>query len=68
MKKDFVKITLIKSVISRLPKHRATVCCLGLRKINDYVILERNASVLGMINKINYLVNVKVVDNYDVFK
>lgn len=68
MKKDFIKITLIKSIIGRLPKHRSTIFGLGLRRINDFVILENNDSISGMIKKVNYLINVKAVDNYDVFK
>lgn len=61
MTKDFIKITLKKSIIGRLPKHKATIIGLGLKKINSYVILKSTPSILGMLNKINYLVKIEVV-------
>lgn len=68
MLRDFIKITLKKSTIGRLPKHKAVVLGLGLKKINDFVILEKTDIVFGMIRKINYLINIEVVKDYDVFK
>ena len=54
-----VKVTQIKSSIGRLPKHRATLKGLGLRRINHTVELEDTASVRGMINKVNYMIKVE---------
>jgi large subunit ribosomal protein L30 len=54
-----VKVTQIKSSIGRLPKHRATLKGLGLRRINHTVELEDTPSVRGMINKINYMIKVE---------
>ena len=51
-----VKVTQVKSSIGRLPKHRATLKGLGLRKINHTVELEDTPSVRGMINKVSHLV------------
>ena len=34
---DKVKVTLVKSTIGTIPKHRATVEALGLRKLNHSV-------------------------------
>lgn len=61
MSKEFVKISLKKSVIGRLPKHRAILASLGLKKINSSVVFEKTSPILGMINKINYLIKVECV-------
>jgi large subunit ribosomal protein L30 len=54
-----VKVTQMKSSICRLPKHRATLRGLGLRRINHTVELEDTPSVRGMINKVYYMVKVE---------
>jgi large subunit ribosomal protein L30 len=59
MSKKTLKVTQIKSSIGRLPKHRATVVGLGLRKIGHTVELEDTPSVRGMINKISYMLKVE---------
>ena len=59
MAKKTVKVTQIKSAIGRLPKHRATLKGLGLRRINHTVELEDTPAVRGMINKVYYMVKVE---------
>ena len=54
-----VKVTQLKSSIGRLPKHRATLRGLGLRRINHTVELEDTPSVRGMINKVYYMMKVE---------
>lgn len=54
-----VKVTQTKSAIGRLPKHKATLRGLGLRRINHTVELEDTPSVRGMINRVNYMVKVE---------
>mgnify|MGYP000471713304 CR=1 FL=1 len=54
-----VKVTQVKSAIGRLPKHRACLAGLGLRRINHTVELEDTPSVRGMINKVYYMVKVE---------
>ena len=54
-----IKVTQTKSAIGRLPKHRATLVGLGLRKINHTVELEDTACVRGMINKVAYMIKVE---------
>ena len=56
-----IKITLIRSVIGRLPVQRATVRSLGLRKIGSSNILDNNPCVLGMVKKVKHLVSVEEV-------
>ena len=50
---DKLKITLVKSTIGAIPKHKKTVAALGLRKLNKTVEMPDNAAVRGMILVIN---------------
>jgi len=56
-----IKITQIKSRIGYSRKAKATLDALGLRKINQSVILNLNDSIYGMVKKIDYLVKVEEV-------
>ena len=58
---DKVKVTLVKSTISSLPKHKKTVAALGLNKVNSSNELPNNAAVKGMINQVKYLVKVEEI-------
>jgi large subunit ribosomal protein L30 len=57
--KPTVSVTLVKSFYGRLPKHRATVTGLGLKRINHTVVLDDTPEVRGMINKVSYLLKVE---------
>ncbi|CAI3791369.1 MULTISPECIES: 50S ribosomal protein L30 [Rheinheimera] len=59
MSKKTVTVTQIKSGIGRLPKHKATLVGLGLRRIGHTVTLEDTPSVRGMINTVYYMVKVE---------
>ncbi|MBR1692351.1 MAG: 50S ribosomal protein L30 [Lachnospiraceae bacterium] len=54
-----IKVTLVKSTIGAIPKHRATVAALGLKKLNKTVELPDNASTRGMVNQVRHLVKVE---------
>jgi large subunit ribosomal protein L30 len=54
-----IKIRLVRSTIGVLPKQRATVRSLGLRKIGSEVEQEANDAVLGMVKKVSHLVEVE---------
>jgi len=54
-----IKVTQTKSSIGRLPKHKASLRGLGLRRINHTVELEDTACVRGMIAKVYYMVKVE---------
>lgn len=56
-----LKITLVKSTIGSIPKHRATVEALGLKKVNKTVELPDNAATRGMVNQVSHLVKVEEV-------
>jgi large subunit ribosomal protein L30 len=59
MSKKTVTVTQTKSGIGRLPKHKATLVGLGLRRIGHTVTLEDTPSVRGMINTVYYMVKVE---------
>ena len=56
---DKLKITLVKSPIGAVPKHRATVKALGLTKMHKTVGMPDNAAVRGMIAQVSYMVKVE---------
>ncbi|QOV19781.1 50S ribosomal protein L30 [Blautia liquoris] len=56
---DKLKITLVKSTIGAIPKHKKTVEALGLRKLNKTVEMPDNPAVRGMIHQVSHLVKVE---------
>ncbi|MDE0763546.1 MAG: 50S ribosomal protein L30 [Cellvibrionales bacterium] len=58
-KEKTIKVTLTKSTIGRLRNHKACVTGLGLRRIGHSVQVEDTPSVRGMINKVNYMLQVE---------
>ena len=58
---DKLKITLVKSPIGAIPKHRATVEALGLKKLNKTVTMPDNDAVRGMIWHVRHLVKVEEI-------
>ncbi|MBR6329813.1 MAG: 50S ribosomal protein L30 [Lachnospiraceae bacterium] len=56
-----LKVTLVKSAIGAIPKHRATVEALGLRKLNKTVELPDNDAIRGMVAQVRHLVKVEEV-------
>lgn len=58
---DKLRVTLIKSTIGAIPKHRATVEALGLKKIGKTVELPNNDAVKGMVWHVRHLVKVEEI-------
>ena len=58
-----IRIKLVKSLIGRSDRQQATVKGLGLHKINSEVIREKSPEVLGMIRKIDFMLQVEEVGN-----
>ena len=56
-----LKITLVKSTIGAVPKHKKTVEALGLKKLNKTVVLPDNAATRGMVKQVSDLVKVEEV-------
>ena len=57
-----LKITLIKSPIASMPKHKATVAALGLRKVGHSVVQPDNPCIRGQIFAVKHLVKVEEVN------
>jgi large subunit ribosomal protein L30 len=56
---DTIKVTLVKSPIGCIPKHKRTVEALGLKKLHKTVELPNNAATKGMIDQVSYLLKVE---------
>ncbi len=57
--KETVKVTLVRSPIGSLPKHKLCLQGLGLRRMHQSVEVEDTPAVRGMINKISYMLAVE---------
>ncbi len=64
-KKEYplIKIKLKKSLIGRNPKQRAIVKGLGLGKINSEVTREKRPEILGMVKKIDCMLEVTDIES-----
>jgi large subunit ribosomal protein L30 len=56
-----VKVTLVKSTFGRLQAHKDTVRGLGLGKMHSTSTLVATPEVMGMVNKIGYMLKVEEV-------
>ena len=56
---DIIKVTLVKSPIGAIPKHRKTVEAMGLKKLHKTVEMPDNAATRGMIAQVKHLVKVE---------
>ena len=56
-----IRIKLVRSVIGSMPKQRATVRSLGLRKIGSSTEQEASPAVLGMVKVVSHLVSVEEI-------
>jgi large subunit ribosomal protein L30 len=56
-----LSVTMTKSKFGRLPRHKACLIGLGLRKINQTVEVLNTPENRGMINKISYMLKVEEV-------
>ncbi|GFN33436.1 50S ribosomal protein L30 [Paenibacillus xylaniclasticus] len=56
-----LQITLVRSLIGRNEKQRATVESFGLRKLHQSVVLNDSPAIRGMVNAVSHLVKVEEV-------
>lgn len=56
-----LKITLVKSTIGAVPKNKAIVHSMGLRRIGSSVILPDNDATKGQIRQVGFMVKVEEV-------
>jgi len=59
---EALKITLVKSKIGAIPKHKKTIQALGLNKLNSSVIQKDNPAIRGMIRQVSHLLKVEEVE------
>jgi large subunit ribosomal protein L30 len=57
-----IRISLIRSTIGTLPRQRATVRSLGLRKIGSVVEHNATDAIMGMVTTVSHLVKAEVID------
>ena len=57
--KETVKVTLVRSPIGSLPRHKLCLQGLGLRRMHQTVEVEDTPAIRGMINKISYMLAVE---------
>jgi large subunit ribosomal protein L30 len=56
-----LKVTLVRSTIGVIPKHKKTIEALGLRKINSTKVHKDNGAMRGMLRKVSHLVKVEEI-------
>jgi large subunit ribosomal protein L30 len=56
-----LRLTLQRSISGRKPKHCATIASLGLRRLNQVLIVKDNKPMRGMIKKVAYLLKVEEI-------
>jgi large subunit ribosomal protein L30 len=54
-----VRVTLVKSMYGQLHRHRATARGLGLRRLNQTVVVADTPEVRGMLNASRHLFRVE---------
>lgn len=54
-----IRITLVRSGIAQMGKHKAVLAGLGLRKLNKTVERPDTPAIRGMVEKVNHLVKVE---------
>ena len=56
-----LRIKLVKSRFGRIKKHAASLSGLGLKKINQEVVIDATPENMGMVNQVKYLLEVEDV-------
>ncbi len=53
-----IKIKQVRSAINRPARQKATIKALGLKKLNQVIEKEATPQILGMVKKVQHLVEV----------
>ncbi len=53
-----IKIKQVRSAIRRTARQKATIQALGLKKLNQIIENEATPQILGMVKKVQHLVEV----------
>ena len=54
-----IKVVLKKGLAGKSKKNKKTVEALGLRKIGDTNVFEKNSAIDGMVKRVAYLLHVE---------
>lgn len=57
-KKQQLEITLVRSPIGYSKRQKATLKAMGLKKVNQSVVMDSTQAIRGMIDKVSHLVEV----------
>ena len=57
-----IEVRQKRSTIGQCPKNRKIIAALGLGKINRKRVFEDNNCIRGMVNKVQHLVEYKLLD------
>jgi large subunit ribosomal protein L30 len=57
-----IRITQVKSSIGSTKRQKATLTALGLKKLNQTVEHEATPQILGMVEKMRFLLSVEVLN------
>jgi large subunit ribosomal protein L30 len=60
-----LKVTQVKSRINRKKDHKATLDALGITRMHQTVYHEDTPAIRGMLHKVEYMIEVAVVDVED---
>ena len=55
---ETIKIKQVRSAIRRTARQKATIQALGLKKLNQIIEKEATPQILGMVKKVQHLVEV----------
>ncbi len=61
MKTSHLRVTQLKSIHGNLIKHKLCIKGLGLRRIGHSVVVENTPSVMGLIDKVRFMVKVEEI-------
>ena len=56
-----VKVKLVRSLIDRTKRQKATVRALGLKKVSSTAEHEATPQILGMIERVKHLIDVEQI-------
>ncbi len=56
-----IKLTLIRSLAKRLPRHVQCVRGLGLTRMHQTVTVAATPEAMGMVNKVSYMLKIEEV-------
>lgn len=61
MSEKKLRLTLLRSISGRNPRHTATITALGLKRLNQMIEVKDNPAMRGMVEKLAYLLRVEEI-------